>query len=104
MAKKLISKIDEHATLYRDDRNGIAWIEDGSVGLGLSCHPNIDASGSVAGMKNLGYWGKKDRVIQSHGFKYNIDKFVIDIENQYDLIVANECMCQGCIERRSMNL
>ena len=100
MAKKFIREIDEHATLYRDDRNGIAWIEDGSTGLRHSCHANIDASGSVTGMKNLGYWNKKDRVIQSHGFKYNIDRFVIDKKNQYDLIVASECMCQGCIERR----
>lgn len=104
MAKKLIRKIDEHATLYRDDRNGIAWIEDGSTGCGHSCHANIDASGSVTGMKNLGYWDKEDRVIQSHGFKYNIDTFVIDKENQYDLIVADECMCQGCSDRRARKI
>ncbi len=101
MAKKFIREIDECATLYRDDKNGIAWIEDGHTGLGHSCHANIDASGSVTGMKNLGYWNKRDRVIQSHGFKYNIDRFVIDKKDKYDLIVANECMCQGCIERRN---
>lgn len=104
MAKKLIRKIDEYATLYRDDKNGIAWIEDGNTGFGHSCHANIDASGSVMGMKNLGYWDKEDRVIQSHGFKYNIDTFVVDKENQYDLIVANECMCQGCADRRARQI
>lgn len=55
MARKMIRKINKYATLYRDDKNGIAWIEDGSAGLEHSCHPNIAASGSVIGMKNLGY-------------------------------------------------
>lgn len=102
MAKQSIKKVGEYATLYRDDRNGIAWIENGSTGLGHSCHPNIDASGSVSGMKNRGYWDKTDKVIQSHGFKYNISRFVIDKENEFDRIVADECMCQECLKRRKI--
>ena len=51
-------------------------------------------------MKNLGYWGKDDRIVTSHGWKYNIDRFVCDKENRFETIVANECMCQGCMERR----
>ena len=99
MARQMIRKINKYATLYRDDKNGIAWIEDGSTGLGHSCHPNIAANGSVIGMKNLGYWDRKDRIVQSHGFKYNIDRFVIDRNDDLDLIVAKECRCQACLNR-----
>lgn len=99
MARKMIRKINKYATLYRDDKSGIAWIEDRSTGLEHSCHPNIAASGSVIGMKNLGYWDRKDRVVQSHGFKYNISRFVIDRNDYLDLIVEKECRCQACLNR-----
>ena len=66
MAKQFIREIKSHVNLYRDTLNGIAWIEDGSTGLGISVHPNIDKSGSVTGMKNLGYWNRSDRIVQSH--------------------------------------
>lgn len=98
--KQFIREIKPHVNLYRDDKNGIAWIEDGTSGCEISVHSNIDASGSVSGMKNLGYWGKKDRTIRSHGFIYNIDSFVCWKENELEMIVANECRCQGCLERR----
>jgi hypothetical protein len=98
--KQFIKEIEPSVRLYRDDRNGIAWIEDGRTGLGISVHPNIDISGSVAGMKNLGYWGKKDRTVRSHGWIYNIDSFVCNENDKLEMIVANECRCQGCIERR----
>lgn len=42
MAKKLIKEIRPYVKLYRDTNNGIAWIEDGSTGLGISVHPNLD--------------------------------------------------------------
>lgn len=101
--KQLIRQIEEHVNLYRDDKNGIAWIEDGRTGLGISVHGNISSSGSVSGMKNLGYWEKKDRTIRSHGWIYNIDSFVCDKDNKLEIIVADECRCQGCIERRMEN-
>lgn len=63
---------------YELTNNGIAWIEDGSTGLGISVHPNLDKSGSVTGMKKLGYWDKSDRIVLSHGWKYNIDRFVCE--------------------------
>lgn len=69
MAKKLIKEIRPYVKLYRDTNNGIAWIEDGSTGLGISVHPNLDKSGSVTGMKKLGYWDKSDRIVLSHGWK-----------------------------------
>lgn len=51
--KQFIRKIEEGVDLYRDDKNGIAWIRDGRTGLGISVHPSISATGSVTGMKNL---------------------------------------------------
>ena len=98
--KQFIRKIENQVNLYRDDKTGIAWIEDGRTGLGISTHANIDSSGSVSGMKSLGYWRKKDRTVRSHGWVYNIDSFVCDKDNKLEMIVADECRCQGCIERR----
>lgn len=98
--KQLIRKIEEHINLYRDNKNGIAWIEDGRTGLGISIHANIHSSGSVTGMKNLGYWRKTDRTIRNCEWIYNIDSFMCDKDNELEMIVANECRCQGCLERR----
>ncbi len=89
--KQFIRQIEEHVNLYRDDKTGIAWIEDGRTGLGTSVHANIDSSGSVSGMKALGYWGGKDRTVRSHGWIYNIDSFVCDKKNELEMIVADEC-------------
>ena len=100
MAKRFIREVKPYARLYKDTNTGIAWIEDGTSGCGFSVHANIDNGGSVIGMKNLGYWGKNDRTVRSHGFIYNIDSFVCNKENEFEMIVANECTCQGCIERR----
>lgn len=101
MAKQFIREVKPYVKLYKDTTTGIAWIEDGTTGLGISVHSNIDNSGSVAGMKNLGYWGKSDRTVRTHGFIYNIDSFVCDKDNELEMIVANECTCQGCIERKT---
>lgn len=98
--KKLIREIEPNVKLFRDNKNGIAWIEDGRTGLGISVHPNIDASGSVRGMKARGYWGKQDRIVRSHGWQYNIDRFVCDPNNELEMIVAGSCGCEACIERR----
>ena len=98
--KQFIREIEESVRLYRDDKNGIAWIEDGRTGLGISVHANISSTGSVSGMKNLGYWGRKDRTVRSHGWIYNIDKFVCYKDNELEMIVAEECRCQGCLERK----
>lgn len=94
MARKtLVKKLGEYVELHRDPATGIAWVEDGSTGMGHSAHPNIDASGSVMGMKKLGYWDKKARVVRSHGFIYNIDSLVIT--DAYDQIAADYCQCGG---------
>ena len=99
MAKKLIGNVSDYQRLYRDDKTGIAWVEDGSTGLGHSCHANIDASGSIRGMKDRGYWGKKDRCVRSHGFIYNIDTYVVS--GVLDKIAADACMCEACLERQN---
>ena len=80
---------------------GIAWAEDHRTGLGVSVHPNIDENGSVEGMVARGYWRSSDRVARSHGWIYNIDRFVCNDEDPVEAIVAEECMCPACIERRA---
>ena len=98
---QIIRKIGDYKTLYRDDKSGIAWIVDNTTGLGYSVHPNIDSSGSVAGMKALGYWSKSDRTIRSHGWIYNIDILAYDKKNELEKLLADsECKCVACIERR----
>lgn len=92
-----IATEDMHIFLYRDDKSGLAWVEDGSTGLGHSAHPNISATGSVKGMKSHGFWGKKDRTVRSHGFTYNIDRYVVS--DPLDKIAATACDCAGCQER-----
>jgi hypothetical protein len=96
--KRLIKEVKPNANLYIDDNTGIAWIEDGSTGMGHSVHPNIDITGSVRGMKDRGYWGKHDKIVRSHGWQYNISKFVIS--DELDNIVADYCQCECCKERR----
>ncbi|GAB3975981.1 hypothetical protein GCM10028806_34760 [Spirosoma terrae] len=59
------------------EENGIVQIQNGSVGLGFSAHPNIDKTGSVECMKALGRWGKHDRIKLAHGFYFNKTRVVI---------------------------
>ena len=98
MSKRLIKVIRPYVNLYLDDKTGIAWIEEFSTGMGHSVHPNIDHTGSVKGMRERGYWGKKDKVVRSHGWYYNISKFVAS--DELDNIVADYCMCEECKQRR----
>lgn len=99
MGKTIIKKVGPDAILYRDDKTGIAWIQDGSTGLGHSVHPNIDVTGNVRGMKSRGYWGPNDKIVRSHGFNYNISRFVAS--DELDNIVADYCMCEECKKRRT---
>ena len=91
--KVLLQVIRPHVKLYRDPRTGIAWVEDGTAGIGHSCHPNISSSGSVRGMKDRGYWGKNDRTVRSHGFIYNIDHVVTS--SDMDEVARQHCRCDG---------
>lgn len=58
-------------------RNGIGVVKNYSAGIGHSAHPNIDETGSVRGMKELGYWRKSDVITRSGGFYYNTSSVVI---------------------------
>lgn len=91
--KAFIREVGPYARLYRDERTGIAWIEDGQTGVGHSAHPNIDASGSVAGMKARGWWPQDALLVRSHGFIYNVSECVVT--DGYDRIAAAECRCGG---------
>ena len=86
-------EVGPHAELHVDPKTGIAWVEDGATGSGHSAHPNIDASGSVEGMRNLGYWAKDARTVECHGFIYNIDLCVVT--DEYDEIACEHCKCGG---------
>jgi hypothetical protein len=93
--KQNIREVRPYVTLYRDDHTGIAWVENGSTGCGHSAHPNIDASGSVRGMKEEGYWAKDARTVRSHGFIYNIDEFIVNRGDELDMLAAQHCQCGG---------
>ena len=97
--KILIDTIRPHVKLYSDPKTGIAWVEDGTSGTGHSCHPNIDRTGSVRGMKSRGYWDKKDRTVRSHGWIYNIDKCVVS--GDLDETARQHCNCGGACRPHS---
>ena len=93
MARKVIKKVGEHQVLCRDDRTGVAWVEDGSTGMSHSCHPNIDKTGSVRGMKARGYWRHTDKAVRCNGAIYNISSFVAT--DDLDWLAAAHCRCGG---------
>lgn len=91
--KQLINQVKPHIALYTDPDTGLAWVENGAAGIAHSAHPNIDATGSVAGMKDRGYWGRKVRTVASRGFIYNIDLLVVS--DKYDELARAHCQCGG---------
>ena len=42
------------------------------------CHPSIHYTGSVAGMKKLGYWGKDDICVRCGQWIYNLSVVIRD--------------------------
>ena len=42
------------------------------TGIDLDRHPSIHHTGSVSGMKKLGYWGKKDICVRIGSYIYNL--------------------------------
>jgi hypothetical protein len=93
MTRQLIKVVAPHMKLYRDDRTGIAWVENGTAGVSHSAHPNIGKTGSVRGMKDRGYWDANDRTVVVGDFIYNTSQFVAS--DQYDRIAAQHCECGG---------
>ena len=98
MNKRFIKEVKPYCDLYIDDKTGIAWIENWSEGMEHSVHPNIDITGSVRGMKERGFWNKDDKIVRSHGWQYNISKFVAS--DELDQIVVDYCQCEECKKRR----
>ena len=90
--KILLQTINPYVRLYRDDKTGIAWVENNSLGIAHSAHPNIDESGSVKGMKNL-YWGQDAKTVKCNGFVYNISSVICD--DEYDELARQHCLCGG---------
>ena len=90
----LLREVAPYINLHRCNKTGIAWVENGSVGISHSCHPNIHVSGSVEGMKHKGYWRREDRCVKSHGFIYNIDRIVAN--DELDQLAQKECRCAHC--------
>lgn len=68
--------IDGQLCTIRRGHN-VVCIENYSSGFGHTAHPNIDETGSVSGMKNLGHWRKDDRIIKEAGYYYNMSSIVI---------------------------
>lgn len=98
MTSSITVKLPEYFEAFRDVKTGIFYIKNGRIGIEHCCHANIDGTGSVRGMKKLGYWKRKDRCIRSHGAVYNIDTLVI--HDCIDQIAADYCMCVACRERK----
>ena len=40
------------------------------------CHPSIHYTGSVQGMKKLGYWGKDDVCVRCGQYIYNLSRYI----------------------------
>ncbi len=97
-----IKDLDDHITLFRDSRSGIAYVKNGKTGEIHTCHPAIDSSGSVRGMKNLGHWDKKDKVVRSIGMIHNISRSVIC--DEYDEACRASCRCGGNHSNMSYNM
>lgn len=96
--KYLAPNLPAYCEIYKDLKTGIVTIHNGRTGNGHSCHANIDGTGSIRGMKNLGYWRKNDRCLKSFGVIYNVDTLVVS--DDLDKITEKHCKCIACRERR----
>ena len=52
-------------------------------------------------MISSGLWRSGDRIAKLNWCFYDIDRFSCREENPIEAIVAEECMCAACIERRA---
>ena len=93
MATEHLQTIDDHIILYRDTDTGIAWVANGHTGLRHTPHPNIDASGSVTGMIQRGYWPPDATPVECGGFIYNTS--IAIVEDDLDRLAAENCLCGG---------
>lgn len=55
----------------------MANLRQGAVRAAVAdCHPSIHRTGSVAGMKKLGYWGKRDVCVRIGDYIYNLSRTI----------------------------
>ncbi len=90
---QFIAQVRPYAVLERHVLKGIARIADGSSGTAASCHPNIDSSGSILGMRARGHWLRTDRIVTANGFHYNTSQLVLHSDD--DRLAALACRCGG---------
>jgi len=90
-----VMEIMPDVALYRDDKTGIAMVEDGRNGNNCTLHPNIDSSGSVDGMVNQGYWSRADKTVQAMGAIHNISVYVPEADPQINAALHEHCQCGG---------
>lgn len=89
---------NEREVEVRHYASGIVTVYDGRGYVG-SVHANIHKTGSVRGMKNLGYWRREARCVPGGEWVYNIDTYVVT--DELDELAAELCQCKGCLERRT---
>lgn len=56
--------------------NAVCRIKNYSAGIEHCAHPNISVTGSVSGMRKLGYWRKTDIVYRQGSAWYNVSQIV----------------------------
>jgi hypothetical protein len=91
---ELVRELDEGGIrIKRCVTHGIAVVEDGSSAI--TAHPNIHGSGSVAGMRDRGWWDGTDVTVRCHGWIYNVSQIVG--ASEMDKLAQEECRCGGCL-------
>jgi hypothetical protein len=91
MAAKVL-KIDDRRNLVIE--NGIAIVTDTVTGQQHSSFSSIHPTGSVTGMKKLGYWGKKDVIVKAHGWIYNVSRPQV-CSNEWEKIAEDNSTAKG---------
>ncbi|MCC8014666.1 MAG: hypothetical protein LIO87_05675 [Eubacterium sp.] len=46
-------------------------------------HPSIHYTGSVKGMKDLGFWGKNDKCVMCSQYIYNLSIFISNQQKRF---------------------
>jgi hypothetical protein len=84
----VLAQRDEHTTLCRDPKSGIAWVEDGRAGVVHTCHPNVS---DLANSDDA--YGPGANVRRSHGWLYHVD--VCIVSDELDELARQNCQCGG---------
>jgi hypothetical protein len=95
MGKILVQEVTTSLKLYRDERTGVAWVEDLEGNLVLTPHPFIGKGDSIRTMKLRGIWKRDCRTAASHGLIHNISWCRTDLDNPLDVLAMRACRCGG---------